>query len=289
MANAKDIQKRIKSVTSTHKITRTMEMVATSKFKRAVDRLVAARPFADTLPQMLALLAPGEADAHPLLATRPVVKRVALLVLTTNRGLCGAINTNILRLALRFTREQEAQGRAVDIYAVGRKGAAYLRFIGRGMKYQTTELSDRPEPEDGERFASLLSDAFLAGEVDEVHVAFPHFKNAAEQPATIARVLPLQLPAEEPGRRPVRRQFILEPDAAQLLGELLPLYLRSSFFRTLLEMAASEQGARRTAMKAASDSAKEMIDNLTLSYNKARQAQITKELLEIVGGAEALK
>ncbi len=288
MANAKDIQKRIKSVTSTHKITRTMEMVATSRFKRAVDRLVAARPFAETLPRMLALLAAG-GEAHPLLATRPVVKRVAILVLTTNRGLCGAINTNILRLALRFAREQEAQGRAVDIYVAGRKGANYLRFIGRPVKFQTTELSEQPQPEDAERLAGMLAEAFLAGEVDEVHVAFPRFKNAAEQPATLDRVLPLTLPAdsEEPGT--ARPQFILEPDAERLLGELLPLYLRNSFFRVLLEMAASEQGARRTAMKAASDSAKEMISNLTLSYNKARQAQITKELLEIVGGAEALK
>jgi len=289
MANAKDIQKRIKSVTSTHKITRTMEMVATSKFKRAVDRLVAARPFAETLPGMLALLAAGGGEAHPLLATRPVVKRVALLVLTTNRGLCGAINTNILRLALRFTREQEAEGRAVDIYVVGRKGAGYLRFVGRPVKFQTTELGDRPQPEDGERFATLLGEAFLSGEVDEVHVAYPRFKNAAEQPASLERVLPLVLPAADAGRGKARPQFILEPDAARLLGELLPLYLRNSFFRTLLEAAASEQGARRTAMKAASDSAKEMIDNLKLSYNKARQAQITKELLEIVGGAEALK
>jgi F-type H+-transporting ATPase subunit gamma len=289
MANAKDIQKRIKSVTSTHKITRTMEMVATSRFKRAVDRLVAARPFAETLPRMLALLAAGGGEAHPLLATRPVVKRVALLVLTSNRGLCGAINTNILRLALRFTREQEAQGRAVDIYVVGRKGANYLRFIGRPVKFQTTELTDQPQPEDAERFADLLATAFLAGEVDEVHVAYPRFKNAAEQPATLDRILPLTLPADSDERGKAHPQFILEPDAERLLGELLPLYLRNSFFRTLLEMAASEQGARRTAMKAASDSAKEMISNLKLSYNKARQAQITKELLEIVGGAEALK
>ena len=286
MASAKDIQKRIKSVTSTHKITRTMEMVATSKFKRAVDRLAAARPFAATLPEMLALVAAGEAESHPLLASRAVVKRVALLVLTTNRGLCGAINTNILRLAVRFAREQEAAGREVDIYVVGKKGTGYLRFVGRKVKYSSTDLSDRPQPEDADRFAGMLSEAFLAGEVDEVHVAYPRFKNAAEQPATLDKVLPLTLPVESNGPQP---NFILEPDAEHLLGELLPLFLRSSFFRTLLEMAASEQGARRTAMKAASDSAKEMIDTLTLSYNKSRQAQITKELLEIVGGAEALK
>lgn len=291
MANAKDIQKRIKSVTSTHKITRTMEMVATSKFKRAVDRLVAARPFAETLPKMLALLAAGEADAHPLLASRDAVKRVALLVLTTNRGLCGAINTNLLRMSLRFAREQEAQGREVDFYVVGKKGVGYLRFIGRTVKYQTIELCDRPGPEEADLFATMLSEAFLAGEVDEVHIAYPRFKNAAEQPPTLDQVLPLHLPEDEEDQASSGRElnFVLEPDAERLLGELLPLFLRNAFFRYLLEMAASEQGARRTAMKAASDSAKEMIDNLTLSFNKARQAQITKELLEIVGGAEALK
>ncbi len=292
MANAKDIQKRIKSVTSTHKITRTMEMVATSKFKRAVDNLSAARPFAETLPKMLGLLAAGESDVHPLLTTRDEVKRVALLVLTTNRGLCGAINTNLMRMSLRFIKEQEALGREVDIYAVGKKGTSYLRFIGREVKYSTIDLPDRPGPEDADMFADMLSGAFLDGDVDEVHIAYPRFKNAAEQPPTLDHVLPLALPStedEEEEGSGTKLNFILEPDAEGLLGELLPLFLRNTFFRYLLEMAASEQGARRTAMKAASDSAKEMIDNLTLSFNKARQAQITKELLEIVGGAEALK
>jgi F-type H+-transporting ATPase subunit gamma len=290
MANAKDIQKRIKSVTSTHKITRTMEMVATSKFKRAVDRLVAARPFAETLPKMLGMLAAGEGDAHPLLESRDEVKRVALLILTSNRGLCGAINTNLLRMSLRFTREQEEAGREVDLYVVGKKGVGYLRFLGRDVKYSTIELDDKPGPEDADHFANMLSEAFLDGEVDEVHIAYPRFKNAAEQPSTLDQVLPLHLPKSEDDEADgPELNFILEPDADRLLGELLPLFLRNTFFRYLLEMAASEQGARRTAMKAASDSAKEMIDNLTLSFNKARQAQITKELLEIVGGAEALK
>ncbi len=288
MANAKDIQNRIKSVTSTHKITRTMEMVATSKFKRAVDRLIAARPFAEILPRMLGLIASGENDDNPLLETRSEVKRVALLILTTNRGLCGPINTNLLRLSMKFEQEQRDQGREVDLYVVGKKGVGYLRFLGHEMKYQTIELSDKPGPEDADHFSGMLSSAFLNGEVDEVHIAFARFKNAAEQPASLDQILPLQLPEEndEGGPEP---HFILEPEGEQLLGELLPLYLRNSFFRYLLEMAASEQGARRTAMKAASDSAKEMIDSLTLSFNKARQAQITTELLEIVGGAEALK
>ncbi len=290
MPSAKDIQKRIKSVTSTHKITRTMEMVATSKFKRAVDRLVAARPFASTLPEMLGLLAAADTSDHPLLCARPDVKRVAYLVLTTNRGLCGALNTNLLKMTLNASREQEERGREVDLHVVGRKGVNYLRFIERAMATQVIDLSDRPQPEDAERFAEQLTGAFVSGEVDEVRVVYPSFKNAAEQPPDIKQVLPLSLPAsddDEEGQAPP--QFILEPEADILLGELLPLYLRNTFFRYLLEMAASEQGARRTAMKAATDSAQEMIDTLTLSYNKARQAQITTELLEVVSGAEALK
>jgi F-type H+-transporting ATPase subunit gamma len=266
-----------------------MEMVATSKFKRAVDRLVAARPFAETLPDILGLIAGDElGEDYPLLRRRAVVKRVGLLVLTSNRGLCGALNANLLRKAMAFTRDQEGRGREVEIHAVGKKGVAYMRFVGRETATKVTDLSDRPQPEDAERFSEMLADAFIAGQLDEVHVVYPSFKNAAEQSATVVQLLPLRLPeGDESGKLPP--QFILEPEAEVLLGELLPLYLHNTMFRFLLEMAASEQGARRTAMKAATDSAEEMIDSLTLSYNKARQAQITNELLEIVSGAEALR
>ena len=288
MPNAKDIQKRIKSVKSTHKITRTMEMVATSKFKRAVDRLIAARPFAQALPEIVGLLAGEELGDFPLLARRSEVKRVGLLILTSNRGLCGSLNSNLLRKSMTFIRDQEEKGREVEIHVTGKKGASYLRFIGRRTASQRTDLSDRPAPEDAGSFATLLSEAFVSGRVDEVHIVYPSFKNAAEQAPVVAQLLPLSLPAsEESGKAPAN--FILEPDAMQLLGELLPLYLRNTIFRCLLEMAASEQGARRTAMKAATDSAKEMMDSLTLSYNRARQAQITKELLEVISGAEALR
>jgi F-type H+-transporting ATPase subunit gamma len=250
---------------------------------------VQARPFAAALPEMLALLAAGGEAAHPLLESRPKVRRVALLFLSTNRGLCGALNANLFRLAHGFVLEQEEAGREVDLHVVGRKGVNFLRFVGAEMASTKTDLPDRPQPEDAEEFARQLAGDFLAGRVDEVHIAYPRFKNAAEQPPTLTQVLPLTLPVEAKKERGIVNHFILEPEAAVLLEELLPLFLRNTFYRYLLEMAASEQGARRTAMKAASDSAKEMIDSLTLSYNKARQAQITKELLEVVSGAEALK
>jgi F-type H+-transporting ATPase subunit gamma len=290
MANTKDIQKRIKSVTSTHKITRTMEMVATSRFKRAVDQLHKARPFADALRGMLAQVAGGAEAAHPLLESRGETRRVALLLLTTNRGLCGALNSNLIRKAQVFLREHEEEGREADLHVVGKKGSGYFRFIGRKMASSTADLSDRPGPDDADRLLAGVLEDFLGGRVDEVHVGFPSFKNAAEQPPVIEQLLPLAIDeAEAEGGKAVAADFIFEPEPEGLLAALLPLFLRNVFFRYLLEMAASEHGARRTAMKAATDSAQEMIDSLTLTYNKARQAQITTELLEVVSGAEALK
>jgi F-type H+-transporting ATPase subunit gamma len=188
-----------------------------------------------------------------------------------------------------FLRERKEEGVEADIHMVGKKGIAYFRFLGMEMASRKDDLSDQPSSEDADAFAELLVDDFLSGKVDEVHIAYPHFKNAAEQPAVIERILPLAAPEEEEEEAGSKLDFIMEPGRDALLAELLPLYLRNSFFRILLEAAASEQGARRTAMKAATDSAEEMLSNLTRSYNKARQAAITTELLEIVGGAEALK
>ncbi len=294
MASAKDIKNRISSVTSTHKITRTMEMVATSKFKRFADRAGAAMPFSSALPGMLALLASAEDDAsQPLLEKRAEVRRVALLLLTTNRGLCGPMNSNLLKKAMTFRGEMLEKGVEVDLHVVGKKGITYLRFLGVEMASEKNDLPDAPEPEHADEFADMLVQDFLDERVDEVYIAYPHFKNAAEQPPVVERILPLAAPetAENEDREEDSFQlnFIFEPGKDDLLGELLPLYLRNTFFRILLEAAASEQGARRTAMKAATDSAEEMLTNLTRSYNKARQAAITTELLEIVGGAEALK
>ncbi len=294
MASAKDIKNRISSVTSTHKITRTMEMVATSKFKRFADRAGAAMPFSNALPGMLALLASAEDDAsQPLLERRPEVRRVAVLLLTTNRGLCGPMNSNLLKKAMTFRGELLKKDIELDLHVVGKKGISYLRFLGVEMASEKNDLPDAPEPEHAEEFADMLVQDFLDERVDEVYIAYPHFKNAAEQPPVVERILPLVAPEtaenEDKEEDDIQLNFIFEPGKDDLLGELLPLYLRNSFFRILLEAAASEQGARRTAMKAATDSAEEMLTDLTRSYNKARQAAITTELLEIVGGAEALK
>jgi len=295
MPNAKDIKNRIASVTSTHKITRTMEMVATSKFKRYADRAGGAMPFSTALPAMLALLASAEDDSsQPLLESREEVRRVAVLLLTTNRGLCGPLNTHLLKKTLAFRREMQERGVETDLHVSGKKGVSYLRFLGLEMASEKTDLPDAPEPEHANAFAEMLVEDFLSGRVDEVHVAYPHFKNAAEQPPVLERILPLEAPdlfGDEDGEEEDKTQldFIFEPGKEDLLGELLPLYLRNTFFRILLEASASEQGARRTAMKAATDAAEDMITNLTRSYNKARQSAITTELLEVVSGAEALK
>ncbi|MDP6669989.1 MAG: ATP synthase F1 subunit gamma, partial [Candidatus Krumholzibacteria bacterium] len=245
--------------------------------------------FATVLPAMLSRLAEGDVGEQPLLESRAHCRRVAILVLTSNRGLCGPLNSNLLRKTVIFLRERKEEGVEADIHMVGKKGIAYFRFLGMEMASRKDDLSDQPSSEDADAFAELLVDDFLSGKVDEVHIAYPHFKNAAEQPAVIERILPLAAPEEEEEEAGSKLDFIMEPGRDALLAELLPLYLRNSFFRILLEAAASEQGARRTAMKAATDSAEEMLSNLTRSYNKARQAAITTELLEIVGGAEALK
>jgi len=292
MASAKDIKNRIASVTSTHKITRTMEMVSTSKFKRFADKAKAATPFSEALLGMLAMLsASGEDMDHPLLEERHELRRVGLLLLTTNRGLCGPLNFNLLKKTLSFRRDLESRGVEMDLHVAGKKGLAYLRFLGTTMASEKSDLPDAARVEDADALAEMLIGGFLDRRVDEVYVAYPHFKNAAEQPAVIERILPLSPPEKSrvDERGGYQLDFIFEPGEVELLGRLLPLYLRNSFFRILLEFAASEQGARRTAMKAATDSAEEMLTNLTRSYNKARQAAITKELLEIVGGAEALK
>jgi len=294
MPSPKDIKNRIASVTSTHKITRTMEMVATSKFKKASTRVRAAQPFAEVLPAMLGLVAAaGDGDGtQPLLERRAEVKRVALLVLSTNRGLCGPLNTNLLKKVMVFRMEVEDQGRELDLHVVGRKGLTYFRFMDIRTASEKNDLSDMPGPEDADFFVEKLVKDFMEGCVDEVHVAYSHFKNPAEQPPRIEQLLPLVPPEEEgedEAEDKIRLDFIFEPDLETLLGELLPLYLRNSALRILLEMSASEHSARRTAMKAATDSAEDMIKALTIYYNKARQTAITTELLEIVAGAEALK
>ncbi len=307
MAKPRELRRRIRSVESTRKITRTMEMVSTSKLKRAQDRVVAARPYAQALGAVIAdLLSPELAERFPLLR-RPVPpekggpRRAAVLVITSNRGLAGAFNAHLVRTAREREADLAAAGYAVDLYAVGKKAVAYFKFVRRAVALARTDIGDRPTAAHAEELVAPLVAAYEAGALASLDVVFAHFKSALVTPPEVLRVLPVetadgQTPRrqdakgsaapEQPKRVPA---YLIRPDADALVGALLPLYVRNQVYRALVETAASEHGARRTAMKNATDAAGDMLEVLTRSYNRARQGQITQELSEIVGGAEALK
>jgi len=292
MARIKEIRKRIKSVTATHKITRTMEMVAAGRMKRAMDRMVGARPFMAGFTEVVsALVAGGDLPDHPLLEVRSEVRREAVVVLSSNRGLCGAFNTNLFRRCLEEVRRIREDGREVEIHALGRKVASLLRFQGETV-HHADELPDRPMFADAEKVALRLVDRFRAPEddrVDRVTVVYATYQTALRQPPESIPVLPIR-PVSAAGAAASRADATLySPDREEILTSLLPVYLETLILQALLETTCSEQVARRNAMKNATDNAEEMVKSLTRTLNRARQAQITSELAEIVGGAEALK
>lgn len=287
MAKGRELKGRIKSVENTRKITRTMEMVATSKMKRAQDRVVAARPYAMALGEVLSrLYSPELAERFPLLRQPARQRRVAVLLLTSNRGLAGAFNANLIKEARARVAELEARGAQVDLHVVGRKGIGFFKYVNRAMLTQRTDITDRPTADDAASLVEGLMQDFIAGTLDGVYVVYAQFRSALSTPPTTTQVLPVQPPAKtEAG---MQRDYLLYPSAEELLTELLPSYVRNSVYRALAETAAAEQGARRTAMKSATDNASEMLNLLKRTYNRARQAQITQEIAEIVGGAAAL-
>jgi F-type H+-transporting ATPase subunit gamma len=290
MAKARELRRRIKSVQSTRQITRTMEMVSTSKLKRAQDRVVGARPYAAALADVLAeLYAPEYAEEFPLLRQPEsgTVRRAALLLITSNRGLCGAFNANLIREARQRIRELEAAGAQVDLHLVGKKGVSFFRFTKRAATSTRIDIGDRPTAAHAGELVDLLMQQFADGTLDAVDVVFAKFNSAVSTPPTTLRVLPVTPPPAD--GRSDRPFFILRPSAAAILERLLPLYVRNQIYRALVETAAAEHGARRTAMKNATDSAGDMLDILRRTFNRARQAQITQEIAEIVGGAEAQK
>jgi F-type H+-transporting ATPase subunit gamma len=290
--NTKAIRKRIKSVTSTKKITKTMEMVATSKLKYAQDAVMASTPYAKLLRTMMGEVASRVADrsGFPLLRESTQPKSTLILVVTSNRGLCGGFNSNLIRLGRKTIREEEAAGRKVTVHAAGKKAIAAFRWMGIPVERKITDLPDRPTYEHAERMAEDLTGPFLRGEVDRVLVVYPEFRSLGSQPPTVLRLCPLSEdpPAAGAAKGP-GAEFLFEPSPRGILERLLPLFVRLTVYRVLVSTIASEQIARRTAMKLASDNAEEMVTALTRNYNKARQAQITQELAEIIGGAEALK
>ncbi len=294
MAKTRALRRRIRSVESISQVTRTMEMVSTSKLKRAQSRVVGARPYAQALAETIGdLLSPELAERFPLLRQpAPPAKggpaRAAILLITSNRGLAGAFNANLIRAAVQRERELVAQGLEVDLLAVGKKGISYFKFTRHPVALARLDIGDRPTAQHAAELADPLIARFEAGELASFDVVYARFKSALSTPPVIERVLPI-VPrrADAPTRSPVN--FIIKPGADELVGALLPLYVRNMVFRALVETAASEQGARRTAMKNATDNAGDMLDLLRRTYNRARQGQITQELAEIVGGAEALR
>lgn len=286
----KEIRKRIKSVTSTRKITKTMELVATSKMKRAQDRVQATGPYTEKLQEIIKAIAMGGTTLDlPLLQQRPEVKRVAVVLLTANRGLCGGFNANLIKMAKLEIQRQKAQAREVQITAVGRKGLATLRFQGYPIHRSIIDMTDKPSFEDGRRVVEPLVEEFLKGEIDEVVVVYPHWKGIGSQPPTVMKLLPIEPPKVDEAEKGTKLDFIFSPSPKEILEELLPRYVIQSMYTMIAMCVAGEQVARRTAMKSATDNAQEMITNLTRTLNRARQALITQEIAEIVGGSAALK
>ena len=288
MAKGRELKGRIKSVENTRKITRTMEMVATSKMKRAQDRVVAARPYAKALSDVISsLYSPDLAERFPLLrqpTQRP--KRVAIIMLTGNRGLAGAFNSNIIKEARALIAKLEREGADVAIHAVGKKGLGYFRYVGRKTASSRTDIGDQPTGKHAAELVDGIMQEFTVGSLDAVYVVYARFVSALSTPATSQRVLPVTPPERSKGPTP---DYLLYPSAAAILEKLLPAYVRNAVYRALVETIAGFYSAQRTAMKNATDNAGDIIELLQRTYNRARQAQITQELAEIVGGAEALK
>ena len=284
MADIRLIRRRVRGIQSTAKITRAMEMIATSKMSRAQERGLAGRPYAEKIQQVLADLAalPREEEAlHPLLQRRPVTK-ISIVHITPDRGLCGGLNTNINRRTASFILGQDIP---VTLVTVGRKGGDFMRRYGRDIRAEFTGLGDRPSLMDTLPISRIIIDDYTNGIIDLVYLVYARFISTMVQRPIVQQILPVE-PAEIPGAQNV--DYIYEPGAAAVLGELLPRFVEMQLYHAILESIASEQSARMVAMRNATDNANELIEELTLMYNKARQESITKELLDITGGAAAL-
>src|SRR6266481_7484602 len=269
-----------------------MELVSTSKLKRAQDRVVGARPYAQALADVIGdLYSPALAERFPLLR-QPThdARRTALVLITSNRGLCGAFNANLIREARRRLEELERQDAQTELHLVGKKGVSFFKFTKRNIASQRVDIGDRPTLDHAAELAKPLMERFANGDLDALDVVFAKFNSAVSTPPTTLRVLPVDPPAAKGGEgRRGAANYILRPSAEEILEQLLPLYVQNQTYRALVETAAAEHGARRTAMKNATDAGTDMLTILQRTYNRARQAQITQELAEIVGGAEALK
>lgn len=282
MASAQDIRRRIKSVKNTQQITKAMKMVAAAKLRRAQEAVTSARPFALKIKEVLSRVAAASGGAsHPLLEVREI-KKTAYVVITADRGLCGGFNANVLRRAAGEVKNLNATA----IVGVGRKSRDFFNRRGYDMAAAYVGLGETIQFSQAKEIAKFVMDKYVAGDFDEVYLVFSEFVNVLTQSPVTVKLLPVETPAEE--AKGPKVEYIYEPSAEAVLSELLPTYVESTVFRAMLEAKAGEQGARMTAMDSATKNAKDMINKLTLSLNRARQAAITKEISEIVGGAAAL-
>ncbi|MBI5189790.1 MAG: ATP synthase F1 subunit gamma [Nitrospirae bacterium] len=289
MASLRDIQRRIRSVKNTQQITKAMKAVSASKLKKAQAAMMAARPYANKLVSVIGSLAARTSrENHPLLAVRGS-RRVEFVILTSDRGLCSSFNTNILKRTVALYAEKKAENCDITLNVIGRKGRDFLKRREYEMRKDWTGISGHLSYSHAAMIAQEVMENYVNAEVDEVYLIYNEFKSAMTQTVITAKLLPIEPPETSSDASDASGDYMYEPNAETVLETLLPKYAEFQLFRALLESEASELGARMSAMDSASTNAKEMISKLTLKYNKARQAAITKELMEIIGGAEALK
>ena len=287
MPGSKEIRTKIKSVQNTRKITKAMEMVAASKMRKAQDRMRAARPYGEKIRNVAAHISHANPEyRHPFLVERDTVKKVGIIIITTDKGLCGGLNTNIQRLALNKIKEWEAEGDSFEVCCIGNKGLGFMQRLGANIVSQVTQMGDRPQMEKLIGSLKVMLDGYAKDRFDRLMIFYTKFINTMKQEPVMEQLLPLS--GEKLGAPEGAWDYIYEPEAKVVLDQVLMRYVEAIIFQALSENMASEQSARMVAMKSASDNAGNVIDELTLIYNKTRQAAITKELSEIVGGAAAV-
>jgi F-type H+-transporting ATPase subunit gamma len=285
------LRRRIKSVQSTKKITRAMELIAASRIVKAQQRVAAARPYSEQITEVIRqLAAAGATMDHPLLKRRDEVRKVGFVVITADRGLAGAYNTSVIRATERSVRERQRQGADYTLALAGKKAESYFRFRRYQVDYSATGFSEQPHYEDAKAVAQAVIEQYQEGEIDEVQLVYTRFLSLGSQRVTVRRLLPLDTEQLEQSREEgPQADYEYEPEPETILEHLIPRYVEARVFAAMLEAAASEQAARQRAMKSATDNAEDLIKNLSVQANKLRQAGITTEIMEIVGGAEALR
>jgi F-type H+-transporting ATPase subunit gamma len=287
VAGTKEIRVKIKSVQNTRKITKAMEMVAASKMRKAQERMRHARPYGEKIRNVAAHISHANPEyRHPFLVSRDSVQRVGVIVITTDKGLCGALNTNLLRMVLNQYKSWQAEGEEVDACCIGNKGFGFMQRLGANIVSHSVQLGDRPQMDKLIGTIKVMLDGYTRDRFDRLMFGYTRFVNTMKQEPVIEQLLPLS--GERLGAPETVWDYLYEPEAKAVLDQVMTRYIEAIIFQAVAENMASEQSARMVAMKAASDNARDLIDELTLIYNKNRQAGITKELSEIVGGAAAV-